>query len=91
MDGAVPFFVCRADPEERAGFWFAIKDADVRKKGNLIGVDDDFILLARVLVRQQERVVAVLFFYPVDEPEMAAALPALDAFECQMTPASRSP
>jgi len=90
VDGAVPFFVCRAYPEKRTCFRFAIKDACIRKKGNLIVVDNDFVLLARVLVCQQECVVAVLFFYPVDKPEVAAALPALDAFECQMTPASCS-
>jgi len=84
VDGAIALFVRPADPEERAGFRLVFKDAHIREQIDFVPVDGDFSNLARILVEQQERIVAALLFDTVDEPEMAAALPALGALKCQL-------
>jgi hypothetical protein len=68
-------------PEERAGFRKFGKYALVVKKGVLVGVHGHDIGLIRVPVEDHELVVPVIFGDTVDQPQVAAALPALFAIK----------
>ena len=81
MDGAVALRCRCIIPEERAGFGALGKDAFVMEEFVLVRVDSDRGLLACVLVVDDEPVIPKILVYDVDEPQVAATLPTLLAFE----------
>ncbi len=70
-------------PEERACLGTFDKYAPVKKESNLVRVNSDRGFFTGVLVIHHEPVIAQICVYPVDEPQVAAAFPALLAFERQ--------
>jgi hypothetical protein len=70
-------------PEKGAGVGQFFKDALIVKKFVLVGIYRDRCLFTGIIVVDQEAVIPVLFLYGMDVPQMAAAFPALEAFEGQ--------
>jgi len=83
VDGTVPFSGYLVIPEERACLGTFRKDAVVKKERNLIRVHGYRCSFPRVLVADDEPVLPVIFLYPMDQPEMAAAFTAPAAFKRQ--------
>ena len=80
---AVGFFAPGLVPEERTGVREFFKDALVIEEFAFVGIDRDRRRLTGIIVVDQETVIAVLFPYHMDVPELVAAFPALEAFEGQ--------
>jgi hypothetical protein len=83
VDGAKGFAGTLIVAEERAGLGKFFKNAAVKEKVDLVGVDRHLCFLAGVLVAQKKTQFPAVFFYPVDQAEVAAALAALLALEWQ--------
>jgi len=69
--------------EKRACLGKFFKNAAVKEEVDLVRVNRYLGFLAGVHVAHQKTVLTPFFFYCVDQPEMAAALTALLAFERQ--------
>jgi hypothetical protein len=83
VHGAIGLLTPGLVPEERAGVRQFFKDALVIEEFVLVRIDRNRRLLSGIIVIDQEAVISVLFLDCMDIPEVAAAIPALEAFESQ--------
>jgi hypothetical protein len=83
VHGAIGLFMPWLVPEEGAGVRQFFKDTLVIKEFVLVRIDRDRRLLPGIIVINQEAVIPILFLYGMDVPQVAAAFPALEAFEGQ--------
>ena len=87
VHGAIGLLTPGLVPEEGAGVRQFFKDALVIKEFVLVRIDRNPRLLPGIIVINQEAVISIIFLDCMDISEVAAAFPALEAFESQ----SRSP
>ena len=81
--GTVGFFAPGLVPEKRARVREFFKDTRVIEEFTLIRIDCDRRCFTGIIIVDQEPVIAVLFPYHMDVPELVAAFPALETFEGQ--------
>ena len=81
VNGAVTLRRRSVEPEERARLRAFQKDTPVAKEIDLVRVDNYFSLFPGILVVDEKPVIPVILPDSMDQPEMAAAFPALAAFK----------